>query len=228
MPISFALRAFWFLLVKDLVGEFRSRRAWPTMLLLGLLLVLLVEMQIDLPGELKHSVICGLMWLNIFFAGTLALERTLASEREDGCWRTLLLYPIPPTVIYLAKMAVNFAALLLLEAVLIPAFVVFSNVPLLEHPLVTGLVILLGNLGFVSVGVLASVLTTHSSQKNGLLALVLLPFLTPVLLGAAEATRLGMTGNLNEQWCNWMQLLAAFSILFTTVGVVVFSFAIED
>ncbi len=228
MPASYALRAFWSLVVKDLVGELRARRTWPAMLLLGLLLVLLVEMQIDLPGEQKYGVICGLLWLDVFFAGTLALERSFAGEREEGCWRILLLYPISPTVVFLAKMAVNLVALVLLDVVLIPAFVIFSNVPLLERPLPLGLVVLLGNLGFVSVGVLVSALTTHISQKGGLLALVLLPLMTPVLLGAAETTRLTVIGDLNEQWWNWVQLLAAFSVLFTTLGILVFHFAIEE
>ncbi len=228
MPTGYTLRAFWFLVVKDLVGEFRARRAWPAMLLLGFLLVLLMEMQIDLPREQKSSAICGLLWLDVFFAGTLALERSFAGEREEGCWRTLFLYPISPTVVYLAKMAVNFVAVVLLEAVLIPAFTVFSDVPLLERPLALGLVVLLGNLGFVAVGVLVSALTAHSSQKGGVLALVLLPLMTPVLLGAAETTRLTVLGDLTASWWNWIQLLAAFAVLFTTLGILVFHFAVEE
>lgn len=228
MPAGYSLRAFWFMLAKDLVGEFRARRAWPAMLFLGLLLVFLVEMQIDLPREQKQRVICGLLWLDIFFAGTLALERSFASEREEGCWRNLLLYPISPTVILFAKMTVNFVALTLLQAVLLPAFVVISDVPLLARPLPLGLVVLLGNLGFVSVGVVVSALTTQSSQRGGLLALVLLPLLTPILVGAAEATRLAVIGDFGEQWRNWVQLLAAFAIVFMTVGTLVFHLAIED
>lgn len=228
MPAGHSLRAFWWLVVKDLVGELRGRRAWPAMLLLGLLLVLLLEIQIDLSGEQKNRVICGLLWLDVFFAGTLALERSFASEREEGCWRVLFCYPISPTMVFLAKMAVNFVALALLEAVLVPAFTIFSGVPLLERPWLLGVVLVLGNLGFISVGVLASALTSHSSHKGGLLALVLLPLVTPVLLGAAEATRLAVIGDLNEQWWSWIQLLATFSVLFTSLGILVFHFAIED
>jgi heme exporter protein B len=227
-PNRFALRALWFLVAKDLVGEFRARRAWPAMLLLGLVLVVLVEMQIELPSEQKHGVICGLFWLDVFFAGTLALERSLVSERDEGCWRTLFLYPISPALIFMAKMAVNFMALVLLELVLIPAFVVFANVELLANPLMLGLVAVLGNLGFVSVGVTLSALTNHSSQKAGLLALILLPLLSPVLVAAAEATRLAMYGEWNEQWWSWIQLLAAFAVLFTTLGLVLFPSAVEE
>lgn len=228
MTTPHALRAFWSLVVKDLVGEFRGRRVWPAMLLLGLVLVLLLEMQIDLSGEQKNAVICGLLWLDVFFAGILALERSFAAEREEGCWRSLFLYPVSPTIVFGAKMAVNLVALLLLEAVLIPAFTVFSGVPLLDRPLPLGLIVVLGNVGFVAVGVLASALTSHSSHRGGLLALVLLPLVTPVLLGAAEATRLALLGDLSEQWWGWIQLLGAFALLFTSLGMLVFHLAIED
>ena len=228
MPARFVLKAFWFLVAKDLVGEFRARRAWPAMLLLGLLLVVLVEMQIELPTEHKSGVICGLFWLDVFFAGTLALERSLVSEREEGCWRTLFLYPISPALVFFAKMAMNFVALVILELVLIPAFVVFANVNLLANPLMLGLVAVLGNLGFVSVGVTVTAVTNHSSQKAGLLALILLPLLSPVLVAAAEATRLAVIGECNEQWWSWVQLLAVFCVLFTTLGFVLFPSAVEE
>lgn len=228
MSVGYVLRAIWFMVAKDLLGEFRARRAWPAMLLLGLLLVVLVEMQLDLPADRKPGVVCGLFWLVVLFAGTLGLERSLAGEREEGCWRTLLLYPMPASVIYVAKMAVNFVALVLLEIVLVPAFAVFAGVSLLEHPLMLALVLTLGNLGFVSVGVLVSTLTAHSSQRSGLLTLVLLPLLTPVLVGAAEATRLTVTGDFGAEWWSWVQLLGAFAVLFTAIGWFAFPFAVEE
>jgi heme exporter protein B len=197
------------------------------MLFLGLVLVVLIELQLDLPIDEKQGVICGLLWLDVFFAGTLALERSMAGEREEGCWRTLLLYPISPSVVFVAKLAVNFVALVLLELVLIPAFVIFANAPLAAHPLMLGSVILLGNLGFVAVGVVASALTSHA-QRGGLLALILLPLLTPVLVGAAQATRLAMIGSAGDEWWSWLQLLGAFSVLYTALGFVLFPFAIEE
>lgn len=222
------LRTLWFLVAKDVLSEFRARRTWPVMLMLGLMLVVLVELQLDLSPEQKPGVVYGLLWLDVFFAGTVALERSLASEREEGCWRTLLLYPISPSVVYLAKLAVNFIALLLLEIVLIPAFVVFANVPLLSHPLMLSLVVFLGNLSFVSLGVTMSAIVTHSSQQGGLLALILLPLLSPILIGAAAATRLAVLGDPCEQWWSWLQLLAAFAVMFTTLGLLLFPSAAEE
>lgn len=228
MPTGHALKSFGWLVAKDLTVETRCRRAWPGMLLLGLVLVLLLGVHTDLPTEQKQQVVSGSLWLTVFFAGTLSLERSFAGEREDGCWQALLLYPIPPAVIFLAKVTVNCVALLLLEAVLIPAFAVVSDTPFLRRPLSLALVASLGNLGFAAVGVLVSALTAGLSHRGSILALVILPLTTPVVLAAAEATRLLVLGDVGEQWWRWVQMLGAFVVLFITLGLLVFEFAIED
>ena len=67
------------------------------MLLLGVVVALMFAMQTDLPPERLRQIVGGLLWLTIFFAGTLALDRSFAAEREDGCWEGLLCYPVSPT-----------------------------------------------------------------------------------------------------------------------------------
>ncbi len=223
-----ALQQFRCLVVKDLLAELRLRRVWPCMLLLGLLLVLLIEMQIDLPDVAKYQVLSGFFWLIVFFAGTFALERSFASEREEGCWRTLQLYPLPPSVLFLAKVTVNVLALALLECCLIPAFVVFSNIPLLAHPFCLVGIASLANLGCAVVGVLVSALTASVPHKGNLLALLLFPLITPLLVGAAALTQQMLLEEFTEEWWRWLQVLGLFVVLFFTVGILVFEFILED
>ena len=68
---------------------------------------------------------------------------------EAGCWSALLLYPITPGTIFLAKTAANLVALCLIDAVLVVAFTIFSDVPLLTRPIAFAGVVLLANLAFV-------------------------------------------------------------------------------
>jgi heme exporter protein B len=228
MAALHALRACWRLVQKDVAQEMRARRAAPSMLLLGLALILLLGMQIDLPAIQKQRIGGGILWMAVFFAGTLALERSFAGEREEGCWAALLLYPISPSVVFFAKVTVNFLAVTCLEIVLVPALTVFANLPLLDRPGPLILVAVLANLGFVSLGVVVSAVTAGMFQRSGLLALLLLPLLVPVLLGAAEATRLILLGELTVVWWRWVQLLGAFAVMYTTLGVLVFELAIEE
>ena len=76
----------WWLINKDLVTEWRARRAWPAMLVLGAIVAVLVSLQLDTLADEKQRVVGGLLWLAIFFAGMIAVDRSFAAERENGCW----------------------------------------------------------------------------------------------------------------------------------------------
>jgi heme exporter protein B len=213
---------------KDLVSEWRARRAWPAMLLLGIVVALMFAVQMDLAPEQKTQTVGSLLWLAVFFAGMLALDRSFAAEREDGCWEGLLLYPVSPTAVYFAKLAVNVIALGAVQCVLIPLFVVLSDVPLLARPWAMLLVAVLGNLGIAAVGTLLSALASGIRHGANLSVLLVLPLVIPVVLGAAEATRLGIEESLDAAWWRWCQLLAAFAVVFIAAGAVLFEFVTED
>jgi heme exporter protein B len=213
---------------KDLVSECRSRRVWPAMLLLGFVVALMFSVQMDLPPDQQRRIVGSMLWLAIFFAGTLALDRSFAAEREEGCWEGLLLYPVSTTTVYLAKLAVNVLALGALQCVLIPLFAVLSDVPLLAHPGPIILIAVLGNLGICAVGTLLSAMATGIRHGAYLLPLLVLPLVIPVVLAAAEATRLALENDFGAQWWRWVQLLGALAIIFVTVGIALFDFVVED
>lgn len=223
-----SLRQFGWLVQKDLMLEWRLRRVWPCTLLLGLLLVVLIEMQVELRAAEKQQVICGFLWLTIAFAGLLNLERSFSCERDDSCWRTLLFYPLSPATVFFAKVTVNVCALVALECFLIPAFVVFSDVPFLQHPFALALIAVLANIGCAAIGVLVSGLTASRQQKGSLLALLLLPLLAPLLLAASKASEGVLTGVLDAEWHRWLGFLAAYAGIFLTLGSLLFEHVIED
>jgi len=220
-------RTWWWLVHKDLLRELRAPRVWPAMLLLSLVLAMVIELQIELPREQQPEYVGGMFWLAAFFAGTIALDRSFSGEHEQACWQGLLLYPVAPGTVFLAKLTANFLAVCALSAVLVPTFMLLSGVSLLERPgpfLVTALV---ANLGFAAAGTLVSALTSGLAQRNGLLVLLLLPLVLPVVLGAVQATRLLLVGEVGEWW-RWTQLLACFAAVFVTLGTLVFSFIVEE
>jgi len=219
---------FWWIIQKDLVSEFRARRAWPAMLLLGVVVALVFSIQMDLLPDQKQRLVGGLLWLAVFFAGMTAVDRSFAAEREEGCWQGMKLFPLSPSVIYLAKLAVNVTALLALEALLIPLFFVLSDLPLQKHAGAMLLIAVLASPGMAAVGTLVSALAAGSGKSGSLLVLVVLPLVIPVVLAAAECTRLAVQGQIDEPWWRWIQLLGAFAVIFTTAGTLLFEFAIED
>jgi len=228
MPARQSINSLRWLVHKDLTRELRTKHVWPGMILLGLVLVFLLATQIDLPFDQKAHVNGGLLWLAIFFAGTLACDRSFAGERDAGCWHALSLYPVAPSVLFLAKMAINLAALVILELVLAPAFIVLSDVPFASRPGPLMLIAALGNVGFAAAGTLIGGLTSGLRQRGGLLALLVLPLVAPIVFGAAESTRLLLLGEINSMWWRWIQLLAIFAAVFTVAGAMLFEFVLED
>lgn len=222
------IRKLWWMIHKDLVSESRARRVWPAMLLLGIVVALLFSFQMDLPPGEKRRIAGSLLWLAIFFAGMLAIERSVAAEREEGCWEGLLLYPVTPALVYLAKLLANVVALGALEGILIPLFAVLADVPLAAHPWAMLLVAVLGNVGLAAVGTLLSVLAGGMRQKGSLLVILVLPLVVPALLAAAEATRLAGEDALGAEWSRWVQLLFAFNVVFVAAGTMLMDSAVED
>ncbi len=218
----------WWIIHKDLVSECRARRMWPAMLLQGIVVAFVFSVQMNLLPDQRRAMVGSLLWLAIFFAGMLAVDRSFASEREEGCWEGLLLYPVSPAAVYLAKLAVNVVALAALQGVLIPLFVFLSDVPLLAHPWAMLLVALLGNLGIAAIGTLLSALGAGVRQSSNLVVLLVLPMAIPVVLAAAEATRLLTHETVAAEWWRWAQLLGAFAVIFITAGIVLFDYVIED
>jgi heme exporter protein B len=208
--------------------EWRVRTTWPTVVLLGFLLVLTLELQSDFPTEVKHQFVGSLLWLAVFFAGAFGLEQSFANENDNGCWDALRMYSATPAGIYVAKLLFNFATLMGVAAVLIPLLTALADAPLLERPLTMLMVTILANLGLAAIGTLVGGLVNGVCRRGSFLVLMLLPLTLPVLLGAGEATRLIIASDLGTEFWRWVQLLAAFAVMFFTASVLIFDFVMED
>jgi heme exporter protein B len=222
------LTKFYWMVTKDLVSEYRARQVWPAMLMLGVLVSFLFSAQLDAIVEGRSWIVGMLIWLAIYFAGVLALHRTFAMEQEEGCWDALRIYPVNASWIYLAKFTVNFLTLATLQAVVLLLFMIFSNVPLLEHPLQIFVITVLGNVGLTSVGTLLGGVWAVNRQGTSMLAFLTLPLAIPVLMAASEATRLTLGHESGPLWWRWVGLLTVFAVVFVTAGIVLFELLIED
>ncbi len=218
----------WWMIHKDLVCEWRSQRAWPAMVLLGIVVAIVFSVQMDLPLEYKRQMAAGLLWVSVFLAAAIGLDRSFAVERDDGCWQALLLYPVSPSCVYLAKLAVNTVWLASLQCVLIPLFVVLTDVPLLSRPWTMALVAMLGNIGITSAGTLLGALATRVHKSGNLTVVLALPMVIPVVFAAAEATRLQAEGHLDGRWWDWNGLLAIFGVVFIVAGMILMQFVAEE
>ncbi|MCA9188373.1 MAG: heme exporter protein CcmB [Pirellulaceae bacterium] len=219
---------WWWIVQKDLATEYRGWNTWPRMLLLGLLMAFLTSyMAIASSGDNSRTA-AGICWLTICLAATISLSHSMQDEQNPCCWESLRLYPISPSTIYAAKLTVNTLSLAALQLVVIPCFAVTTNVTWMSHPLLLVVVACLGNLAINSVGTVAAALTVRWQSSHGLLVLLTLPLLIPVILAAAESTRLLDHAAAHGPWRDWLLLLTAFAVVYLTAGWVLFEYLVED
>jgi heme exporter protein B len=227
VAIGHDLRRLRAVVWKDLTSERRSKAGFNAVAFLGVLVLLLFGFALGPDTEALRSAAAGAMWLAILFAGVLAFNRSFQLELDGGALEPLLLYPAPRWTLFVGKLLANLLFVLLVEAVVVPIAAVLFNVQVTSHWLPQLAVLLLGTVGFVALGTFYASMASRSRAREVLLPLLLFPMLVPVLLASVEASRSLLAGDPMNEAGAWVQLLAAFDVIFVTASVFAFEHVIE-
>jgi heme exporter protein B len=211
---------------KDLAAEFRSRELIGAMLVFALLVVLIFNFALELDIRTRSTVTAGVLWVTFAFAGTLGLNRSMASEKDRGCLDGLLLAPVDRSAIYFGKVVANLAFMLIVEAIVLPAYSLLYNVPLFVPGLLG--VIFLGSLGYVGVGTLLASMAVQARTRDVLLPILLFPVILPVLLAAVKASEGFLQGLPTADILPWVNLLLVYDVVFLTVAWMVYDYVVEE
>ncbi len=218
----------WHIFVKDVIGECRTHRLWPRMVLLGLIVAFLLSYQTTKWFAPSEALAPTLFWLTIALSSVMAIGHAMGAERDDGNWDGLRSYPVPATAIYWAKLLFHALLLGVAQVVLIVFFAALGHGTWGPHVAILGGIGLVANLGISSVSTLIGGLVVGRSSHNGLVALLTLPVLFPLILAASEATRVLNADPTHEGWRVWTQLLVAFTTIYMTAGWMLFEFVMEE
>lgn len=211
---------------KDLRAEFRSRELFSAMLVFSLLIILIFNFALELDIKARQSVTAGVLWATFAFAGTLGLNRSMAIEKDRGCLDGLLLAPVDRSAIYFGKVISNLAFMLIVEIIVLPIYSVLYTVNLFQPGLL--LVVLLGSIGYVSVGTLLAAMSVQTRTRDILLPILLFPVVIPVLLAAVKASSGFLTGAEFADILLPINLLIAYDIIFIAVAFMVFDAVVEE
>ncbi|MGH2755573.1 MAG: heme exporter protein CcmB [Actinomycetota bacterium] len=229
------------LVAKDLKIELRARDTLPPMLAFSIAVTLLLAFTlptattpgrpVELPiGAVPLSdVLAGFLWITILFAGLVGFARTFEVERRDGAIDSLVLVPVDRSALFIAKAAANLAFVLMVEIILVPVFILLFQIDLAGNWWLLVLVLLLGDLGFVSVGTLFAALAARTTSRELMLPILALPVLVPLFIAGVEltsdlfsATGAGAIGDEG-----WFGILLAFDAIVGIVGALVFEYALD-
>jgi heme exporter protein B len=225
-PVRNFFRALWAIVWKDLAAEWRSRELLTAMLVFALLVIMIFNFALELDARARANVTSGVLWVTFAFAGTLGLNRSMATEKDRGCLDGLLLAPVDRSAIYFGKAIGNLIFMFLVEIIVLPVYSVLYNVNLFHPGLL--LVILLGSIGYVAVGTLLSTMAVQARTRDILLPILLFPLILPIMIAAVKASG----GFLQDfAWSEvqvWINLLIVYDVIFVAIAFMVFDFVVEE
>ncbi|RME70970.1 MAG: cytochrome C biogenesis protein [Chloroflexi bacterium] len=212
---------------KDVAAEIRTKEMISAMVVFSLLIILIFNFAFDLRAENLNTVAPGVLWVSIAFAGMLGLSRSFILELDRGVLDGLLLTPVDRSAIYFGKMLGNVLFIGVVEVIILPVFVILFNQSASALPLLVGVVVL-GTIGFASVGTLFSAMAVHTRAREVLLPIMLFPVVIPVMLSAVRLTS-GILDRLPfEDVSHWLVLLIAFDAIFIAASFMLFEYVVEE
>jgi len=215
------------IIAKDIAAELRTREMLSSMGVFAILVIIVFNFALELTErQIVETATPGALWVTIIFAGMLGLNRSLSVELDKGCLDGLLLTPVDRSAIFFGKALGNALFMLIVEAIVLPLFVVFFNVPLVQPWVI--LIVVLGTLGFAGVGTLLSSMAVKTRAREVMLPILLFPVAMPELIAAVKATAGAMMGLPVSEWQQWLSLLIVFDVVLIAVSFMVFEYIVEE
>jgi heme exporter protein B len=212
-------------LAKDLRLEWRAKDAVNSMLFFALLVVVIFSFSFDPTAEESRRIAGGLVWVAFLFAAVVALNQTWARELRNQVLDAYRVSPAPAVSLFLAKAVGNFILVSVLEALMTPLFIVFYNLRSVGPAYQLLVIAVLGTWALVVNGTFFAAISIRTRSREIMLPLILFPISIPALLAMVDATTSVLTGEASPRF--WMQLLAVYDVVFTTVCLALFDTVIN-
>lgn len=211
---------------KDLRIEVRGRNAVGTLLPFAATVLVAFGFAFGPGRDVLQRTAPGLLWMALLFSAVMASRRSYQTETEDGALEGLLLAPIDKAAIFLGKAAAVTVELFALIVAVLALVVVLFDLSL-GSPLLMLSAFVLGVVGLAVVGSMFGVVAESARTREAVFPMLVLPLVAPVLIAGVRATDLAAAGRSSEV-VSWLGLLAAFDVVFVSVGVLVFGSLLED
>jgi heme exporter protein B len=210
---------------KDLRLEWRSRDSINGMLFFALLVVVVFGLAFDPTGypTTTRQIAGGILWVALLFASITALNLSWTRELRNQVLEAQRMAPSPASALFVGKALANMLFVLVVEAVLAPIFIIFFNLHVLGNAWLLVLILPLGTWALVVNGTFFAALGLRARNRELLLPLLLLPISLPALLAMVQSTTGILTADLDSIQINtWIEQLAGYDIIFTTVCILLF------
>lgn len=225
------LRAASAIAGKDLRIEGRTFRTAASTGLFALVVLVVFAFAFDLDTVRRLGaprVVPGVLWVTLSFASIVGLTRAFEIERQRDALTALALAPVDRGAVFAGKGLASLAVLLALELVLVPLTLIFFDATDTVSLGALALVLLLHTVGLAELGTLFGAVASRLGRGEALLAILLLPAATPLLLSAVQCTKGALAGDPLSENARWMLVTAGCDVLYFLVALLVFESVLEE
>ena len=198
---------------RDLLMAWRRSSDIFSVVMFFVLAVVLFPLGVGPELDTLRKIAPGIIWVAALLAAMLSLDQLFQSDADDGSLDLLLLAPIPLETIVIAKCCAHWMVTGLPLILVAPILGILLNLPLSGFAVMiitlvisTPTISLLGSVG--------AALTIGARRGGVLVALLILPLLTPILIMSANAVDLALMG------LNYTPLIALLGAFFLICLVV--------
>ena len=207
------MKIWWILVQRDLLMAWRRSSDIFSVVMFFVLAVVLFPLGVGPELDTLRKMAPGIIWVAALLAAMLSLDQLFQSDADDGSLDLLLLAPIPLETIVIAKCCAHWMVTGLPLILVAPILGILLNLPLSGFAVMiitlvisTPTISLLGSVG--------AALTIGARRGGVLVALLILPLLTPILIMSANAVDLALVG------LNYTPLIALLGAFFLICLVV--------
>jgi heme exporter protein B len=187
------LRAFYYLLIRDLRLALRNRHELANPLIFFILVVSLFPLAVTPTPEVLQAMAPGVIWVSALLAVLLSLDRLFKQDYDDGSLDQLMLSPNPLMILVFAKVTAHWLLTGLPLVIIAPLLGLFMAMPT-DAVSVLIYSLLLGTPILSLIGAIGVSLTVAVNRGGVLLSLIVLPLYIPILIFGANAVDVAMDG----------------------------------
>ena len=201
------MKIWWILVQRDLLMAWRRSSDIFSVVMFFVLAVVLFPLGVGPELDTLRKIAPGIIWVAALLAAMLSLDQLFQSDADDGSLDLLLLAPIPLETIVIAKCCAHWMVTGLPLILVAPILGILLNLPL------SGLAVMIITLVISTptislLGSVGAALTIGARRGGVLVALLILPLLTPILIMSANAVDLALVG------LNYTPLIALLGAFF--------------
>lgn len=187
------MKAWWAVVRRDLMVSGRRLSDAVAVVMFFVLAVVLFPLGVGPELEILQRIAPGIIWVAALLAAMLSLDQLFQSDADDGSLDLLVLAPIPLETIVLAKCCAHWMVTGLPLILAAPILGFLLNLPATGH-FVMLITLIVATPTISLLGSVGAALTVGARRGGVLVALLILPLLTPILIMSASAVDLALAG----------------------------------